>query len=139
MKKRFLFLPSLSILALTSCGNNILNVNFNPSYNTLIDIDSEEINTLIQDKEDFILLVTLSTCTTCQSAKKVFNEYISIRHVEIFTTYYSNIAGFDFEDKVSIIPSVLFFNDGNMIDIKSRKLTESSEVYPLLDGYIFKS
>ncbi len=139
MKKRFLLLSCLNILAITSCGNNVLNVEFNPSYNELIDVNYQELHDFIQNKKDFILLVTISTCTTCLTVKNIFNDYIANRHVGIYTTYYSNIAGFDFENKVSIIPSVLFFNDGNMIDIKTRNLTERNEVYKLLNNYIIKS
>ncbi len=139
MKKLFLTLLSLNLLALTSCENRILNINFGPEYNELVEIDQDKLSGLIEDKNDFILLVTLSTCTTCQNAKKIFNNYILSRQAEIFTTYYSNTADFDFYDKIAIIPSVLFFENGKMIDIKSRNLTDSSEVYNLLDSYIIKS
>jgi len=132
-------LLSLNLLALTSCGNRYLKINLGPEYSELVEIDKDELSSLLEDKNDFILLVTLSTCTTCQSAKNVFNDYILNRHVEIFTTYYSNTTDFNFDDKIVIIPSVLFFEGGKMIDIKSRNLTDSKEVYNLLDSYIRKS
>ena len=88
MKKKLLILPI--ILFLTGCSNNKLNIETADNRQEVLKINHDYFEKNINEKKDFIILISLSTCLNCLKVKSILNDYIKEKNKLEDIIYTSN-------------------------------------------------
>lgn len=114
MKKIFRILIILCFSCITGCSNNIKEINYN------------EVNSLIKNKETFILYIGSASCSNCVEFEPKFNSVI--KEYNIKNAKYIDLDNFDDDEKnnlnkiinISGTPTVVFIKNGEEESMTNR-------------------
>ncbi len=137
MKKKLLILPI--ILFLTGCSNNKLNIETADNRQEVFKINHDYFEKNINEKKDFIILISLSTCLNCLKVKSILNDYIKEKNkliYEIELNEYTSIDSSIFYYPIDHTPLLVFIKEGNVVDEKQKNLIDKDEVFNLLNSKI---
>ena len=137
MKKKLLILPI--ILFLTGCSNNKLNIETADNRQEVLKINHDYFEKNINEKKDFIILISLSTCLNCLKVKSILNDYIKEKNkliYEIELNEYTSIDSSIFYYPIDHTPLLVFIKEGNVVDEKQKNLIDKDEVFNLLNSKI---
>ena len=86
-------------------------------YNTgkFIDINSANLNELLNNKENFILFTYNNFCTFKVSCDEIFNESIKELNITILKIPFDEFKTTNLYNEVSLAPSVILIKDGKII------------------------
>ena len=93
----------------------------------------------INEKKDFIILISLSTCLNCLKVKSILNDYIKEKNkliYEIELNEYTSIDSSIFYYPIDHTPLLVFIKEGNVVDEKQKNLIDKDEVFNLLNSKI---
>ena len=111
--KKFRSTVLVSLVLLCSCSNEHNFVLIESRYNkTFVDINYDDLNKKINNKDNFLLYIYSSSCLSCADFKTLINNYISDNDVLV---YGYNILNKDIEDLVNYkyTPTLVLFENGN--------------------------
>lgn len=111
--KKFRSTVLVSLVLLCSCSNEHNFVLIESRYNkTFVDINYDDLNKKINNKDNFLLYIYSSSCLSCADFKTLINNYISNNDVLV---YGYNILNKDIEDLVNYkyTPTLVLFENGN--------------------------
>lgn len=123
MKKKLLII--LSILLLIVLGIILYLVLNNKKFeldnkytnNGLFDeINYQELNSLILDKDTFLVFVYQDMCIASSDFEDVLNEFINKYPITIKKIAFSEIKDTNIEEKIKYYPSFLIYHKGKLID-----------------------
>lgn len=138
LKKTLSTTAIMVCLLLTSCSSYKLSIKQNLELSETIELDLTRLNSYIEQKEDMIILVYLSTCSTCTNVISILNDYVSKNHYYIYKINYEEVASSSYFNKVDSFPSLVFIHKGNIMDIYESGLTDINKVNSLLNSRILK-
>ena len=120
----------IMIIVICLLGVGIGYLLFNSSDNGLVELNYNELTTKIENKEDFVVCISRTTCSHCNDyrpkLRKVANKYkINI--------YYTDIDKYNKTD-LEKFNKLISFDGGTPVTIfiKKRPLLELKEMYPLI-------
>lgn len=121
-KMKFIVFCGLIILIIAVL---ILVIFSNNGKNYFVGLSYEELNKKIENKDDFVLCVSSTTCSHCAEYKPKLKEIANKYKVEIYYTdvdLYSKEDNKSFSDsyKITGTPTTLIFIDGKEVSVMSR-------------------
>lgn len=122
MKKLLFILPILSLLSLTSCNHEIKEVTplKSKEVETFVDIDNEELKSLVTTDKDFILYVYQNGCMGCQQADEYIKQFVSETNIIIYGIHYYQYSklqnGSDEYPYLKVTPTFFFYDNGEIIN-----------------------
>lgn len=116
MKKRIFIVIAALLLLLTGCGDK---------KKTYHEITLDELNSKIEAKDDFVLVLGASTCSACASYKVTMEKVINEYDLEVF---YLDGGDLKTEEKAALLkivyytstPTTVYFTDGIASDTHNR-------------------
>lgn len=82
------------------------------------EINIEELENKIKNKETFALYISLPGCSTCAKFNPIISRYNEYKLIDIFKANYSDVNAADevISQIVKYTPTVLIIKDGNLLD-----------------------
>lgn len=122
MLKRFFLALITVFLMLTSnsCSSNkMITIRCNMDNVNLIEINKEDLKEKITNKEDFLLIIQLEGCSSCETFNNnVLKPFISKTHATIYgiNSYEVDaINGFENSPKYKLAPNIQIYKEGKSI------------------------
>ena len=82
----------------------------------ITDIDKKELKLLEKEKQSFAVFVYLPGCSSCAEFKKVLNEFVEEKNIEVYSISITDVEGTGVE-KVEYAPSLVLYNKGKVVDL----------------------
>ena len=89
---------------------------------SIVDINAEKYNKLVDNKESFILYMYLDGCTTCAAFKPIATEFVLKNKITVYRIEYKELAKTDL--KIDYAPSFALIKKGKLkayLDAESQK------------------
>jgi uncharacterized protein YcfL len=147
MKKNLLLILAVMLL-LVGCGSKE-KFYLEDSYygnNKLVEINSEDLKKLEEDKKDFVLFVYLPGCSSCAEFKVVLEDFLKDNNISINYISILDSEGTAVEKKVKYAPSFMVYKDGKVVDLLDSNSNEDVSYFKdandfknWLENYIFLS
>ena len=107
-------------------------IDVKPRENKLEKIEElEKLQSLIENKETFGLLVTLEGCTTCAAFRPIVEEYENNSDLKIYEVSIPLVEEYL---GIKYTPTILIYKDGEMLDMLDPNSDEDIKYYDSLDG-----
>lgn len=81
-----------------------------------IEIDTSDLEKLMDDKESFALFIYQPACVTSSNFEQVLNDFMGSNNIKIYKIAFSNIKDTSLSEKIKYYPSFAIFNRGIMVD-----------------------
>ena len=140
MKKIKYFIACIFMLfSFVSCNSNKdkFMLEGNIENETLLFLDGEELQEKIENKESFVLVIMLSSCSTCHQFKEeVLNPYIQETHATIYGVYSYDLDGeakYPNKPKFKTAPAILIYNQGE--NIKTLNYDHRDDMFSSVEGF----
>lgn len=128
----FLLIP---LLTLSSCGPAKLNINTSSDNHALLTLSEEELSNSLQQKQDRLIYLYLSTCLVCQTVEGYLDSYIERTGAFIYkmpgpTFPYDLLDGLD---PLPVYPALLFIKSGEVQTVRTREIVNENNLTALLN------
>lgn len=126
-------------LLFTSCSKNNDKFMLEGSLDntTTTKIDLSDLKDKIENEDDFVLTISLDTCSSCISFNQdVLNKYIEKTHATIYSIDLIEIVGtekFDQKPSTKEAPAVIIYQKGKKVN--TQKHTDSNKIFKELDEF----
>ncbi len=134
MKKIFVFLIGISMLFLSGCGRT--------SYD---EISYNELQSMIENKESFPLVIASATCSACNSYRPTLEKFIKEYNVDVKYIDLDKLTDEEESDlmnefPITGTPTTIFVKNGEEKDtynriVGNKKFSQTEEAYKD-NGYI---
>ena len=140
MKKIKYFIACIFMLfSFISCNSN--NEKFmlegNIENETLLFLDGEELQEKIENEDSFVLIIMLSSCSTCHQFKEdVINPYVKETYASIYGIYSYDLDGeakYPNKPKFKTAPAILIYSKGK--NIKTLNYNHSDNTFSTIEGF----
>lgn len=140
MKKiKYIIACILMLFTFISCNKNqdkfIIEGNY--SNETLVFIDGDILQEKIESKDSFVLIIMLSSCSSCHQFKEqVINPYIQQSKATIYGIYSYNLDGQDNyanKPKYKTAPAITIYNQGKCI--KTLNYDHKDKTFSSMEGF----
>jgi len=101
-----------------------------------IDLDAENLNTLIKNKENFAIFVYQPLCEASTTFNNVLTEFIDTYKMGIYKIEYKNIKKTPLEKHIKYYPSLVIYQNGKIIDFLEADKDEDTKSFKNLDDFI---
>ncbi len=102
----------------------------------LIEVDPNQMETLINDKETFAVLVHVpEECSSCINFKNIVNEFLDEYKISIYSINFKNIDGTKISKYVKFTPSVVIFNKGKIVAYLDAVNDDDLPFYQTKEGF----
>ena len=132
----FAFLLILTIPSCTKKEEKFL-LRGNLSNETLVSVDNYTLKGMIENEESFVLVVLLSTCSTCENYKtSVLNPFIKETHSTIYSIDLTDLQTSDnYENKpyAKVAPTTFIYNKGD--NVATLKYENGEKEFSDLDSF----
>lgn len=135
MKKVFILLLSILFLA-TGCDKTFYLDDEYYENNELIEIDSEGIKKLEEDKKSFLVFVNLSGCLSCAEFRVVLDDFMKEYNLTVYSLSITDIEGTCIDNCVKYTPSVVLYHDGKVVDYLDANSNDDLTYYESVDGFV---
>ena len=140
MKKIKYFIACIFMLfSFVSCNTNKdkFMLEGNVSNETLVILDAEELQSKIENQDNFVLIVMLSSCSSCHLFKEeIINPYIKETYATIYGIYSYDLDGtknYTNKPKYKKAPAIVIYNSGE--DIKTLNYNHEYEAFSSIEGF----
>lgn len=126
----FIILIPLSLLFITNLTKQKITLE-SKYYNTgkFININSANLNELLNNKENFILFTYNNFCTFKVSCDEIFNESIKELNITILKIPFDEFKTTDLYNEVNYAPSVILIKEGKIIKYLNPEKNEDLPKY----------
>lgn len=126
----------ISSLMLSGCGDKSFSLE-NKYYmsDTVTEIEKEDLDKLINDKESFIVFIYQPLCAASSAFENVLNEFIDEYHISFYKMSFTNMKETFLGDEIKYYPSFIVFNKGEMIDYLDANSEVDKEYYQDVLGF----
>ena len=116
MKKKLLLLVAIVILLVGCKQEKFYLEDVHYGNGVITDIDKKELKSLEKEKQSFAVFVYLPGCSSCAEFKKVLNEFVEEKNIEVYSISITDVEGTGVE-KVEYAPSLVLYNEGKVVDL----------------------
>lgn len=116
MKKKLLLLVAIVILLVGCKQEKFYLEDVHYGNGVITDIDKKELKLLEKEKQSFAVFVYLPGCSSCAEFKKVLNEFVEEKNIEVYSISITDVEGTGVE-KVEYAPSLVLYNEGKVVDL----------------------
>lgn len=103
--------------------------------NLFSEIDSQELNGLISNKESFAVFIYQPMCVTSSDFEQVLHDFQQKYSVSFHKIAFSVISDTVLGEKIKYYPSFAIFRDGKLVDYLESNKNEDIEYYKSSDGF----
>lgn len=106
-------------------------------YNTgeKIEINTSELEELINDKETFVVFVSQDMCLASSNFEVVINDFLEEYPITIYEINYSELKESDLGDFLEHYPSFVIYKNGKMVDFLDANADEDTDYYKTKEGF----
>lgn len=106
-------------------------------YNTgeKIEINTSELEELINDKESFVVFVSQDMCLASSNFEVVINDFLEEYPITIYEINYSELKESDLGDFLEHYPSFVIYKNGKMVDFLDANADEDTDYYKTKEGF----
>ena len=133
--KLVLILILISSFILTGCDNKFSLEKKYYEKSTYTEIEKEEYEKLIKDKESFAMFIYQPLCTTSYNFNKVLTKFMDMYEMNFYQMSFANMKETDLKDKIKYYPSFAIFKDGELVDYLDANSDEDTNKYKSLDYF----
>ena len=134
-KKIIIFILIISSFLLTGCDKKFfLNENYYKKTE-FTEIEKEEYEKLIKDKESFGMFIYQPLCTTSYNFNKVVTKFMNMYNVSFYKMSFVNMKETNLKDKIKYYPSFAIFKDGELVDYLDANNEEDTNKYKSVDYF----
>lgn len=101
----------------------------------MIEIQMDEFNKLIDEKESFAIFIYQPMCITSIDFENVLNDFLRENQISIYKIAYSDIKNTNIGKFVRYYPSFIIYEKGKMIDFLEADKDEDVTHYTSKDGF----
>ena len=136
MKKRIIILILIiSSFLLTGCEKKFsLNENYYDKAG-FTEIEKEEYDKLIKNKESFGVFIYQPLCTTSYNFNKVVTKFMNMYNVSFYKMSFTNLKETDLKSKIKYYPSFAIFKEGELVDALDANSEEDASIYKSVDYF----
>ena len=116
MKKKLLLLVAIVILLVGCKQEKFYLEDVHYGNGVITDINKKELKSLEKEKQSFAVFVYLPGCSSCAEFKKVLNEFVEEKNIEVYSISITDVEGTGVE-KVEYAPSLVLYNEGKVVDL----------------------
>lgn len=99
------------------------------------EIDENKLESLINDKESFVVFVYQPMCITSSSFNELLNEFTNKYNMTIYMIPFSSIKDTNLEKHVKYYPSFVIFNNGKVVDYLKADSDDDTKCYENLPDF----
>ena len=138
--KRVLPLLIVMLVVLVGCGK-VSKFSLTDKYYTneekgLVEVELSEVNEAIEAKDNFVLLIYLAGCSTCQELRPIVEEYLDKANIKMLMLSYDSMEkGSKLKKTVKYAPSVVIFKNGKIIDFLDTASDRDIERFSSYDAF----
>lgn len=97
-------------------------------------ISAQDLETLVNNKESFLLFVSQQDCRTADDFRKVIQSYIASTPLHVFETSFSDLKSTNIASEVRFYPSFLVFKNGKLVRYLRADSDDDVPAYTTKDG-----
>ena len=135
MKKIFIITLLFLSLFLVGCSNKFYLEDKYYGGNGLEEIDSEEFEKLVSDKESFALLIYQPLCAASTEFRKLLEDYTVSNHVKFYAMTFQNVKESSLYEEVKYYPSFAIIKDGKVVDYLNPDDDKDTPYYKNIDDF----
>lgn len=109
--------------------------NYYYGTNKMTEIEIDELNELIDNKESFAVFVYQPMCVTSSDFESVLSDFLEDNQISIYKIAFSNIKDTEIGKSIKYYPSFMVYNNGKMIDFLEANKDEDVNYYTSTDGF----
>lgn len=132
MKKFVILIPFVSILCLLfyfNQKNKPFALEEKYYQNKIEEIQTDTLNTLLENKESFVLQVYQPMCITSSNLEKVIQNFEENNSLYIYKITFSSLKNTPLEKVISYYPSFVVIKNGKVVDYLKADKTEDIIYY----------
>lgn len=134
-KKIIVLMLIISSFLLTGCDKKFsLNENYYKKAE-FTEIEKEEYEKLIKDKESFGMFIYQPLCTTSYNFNKVVTKFMNMYNVSFYKMSFANMKETNLKSKIKYYPSFAIFKDGELVDSLDANSEEDTNIYKSVDYF----
>lgn len=99
------------------------------------EIDENKLESLINDKESFVVFVYQPMCITSSGFNELLNEFTNKYNLTIYMIPFSSIKDTNLEKHVKYYPSFVIFNNGKVVDYLKADSDDDTKCYENLPDF----
>ncbi len=103
--------------------------------NKIIEIEGQELEKLINEKESFAVFVYQPMCITSSDFESVLNEFLEENKVTIYKIAFSSLKERKVGEEIKYYPSFILFQKGKRIDFLEANKEEDLRFYESKEGF----
>lgn len=140
-KKYIIIVPVLMLISITLIilkNTNTPKFYLEDKYyaeSKFININTENLNELIKNKESFALFIYQPACVTSSNFEKVLTEFQNENQIQIYKIAFSNIKNTELSKNIKYYPSFAIFNKGQMINYLDANSDDDLKYYETTDEF----
>ncbi len=131
MKKIFIFIVCLLLIGCSKSTFELEEKYYNNS--SLNDIDITLFDTLIENKESFVVFIYQPMCSTSNNFNNIINEFIEKYQISFYKLSFSDLKQTELKKCVKYYPSLVIFKNGKMVDYLDASDEADSNYYKNVD------
>ena len=148
MKKKIVFILVILILLLTGCNNKDSKFYLDDKYyntdGSFIEIEKDDLEKIIKNKESFIIFTHLPYCTFSVPCDVVFQTFLNENKMSFYSMPYDELSEIEFFKDIKYAPSVIIINKGKIVayldansDSDIKMYQDSSAFKEWIGNYIY--
>lgn len=114
---RKLLMLFIIMFALCSCTISKITIELDPTIETYVLIDKDELQTKMNNQDDFLLYIYSDSCLGCKDFKPILNSYIKDSDAKIYAIETRNLPSNNNLVEWSTTPSLAVLNNGKTMEI----------------------
>ena len=97
--------------------------------NNMTEININELNKLIDNKESFVVFVYQPLCITSTNFESILKDFLEEKKISIYKIAFSNIKNTKIGKTIKYYPSFIIYNKGKMVDFLEANKDEDIKYY----------
>lgn len=138
MIKQRLPLIFLILVFLSGCQKSIDPFMLESQYyitSDLVEIEVEQLETMIGSKESFVLFIYQPMCLACRDFEILLNEYLASNTITFLKIEYSKITDSNINQKIKYYPSLLLYHQGKLVEYLEADSDDDIPIYTTIEGF----
>lgn len=103
--------------------------------NSITEIEVDELNGLIDNKESFAVFVYQPMCVTSSDFESVLKNFLEEEKISIYKIAFSKIKDTKIGESIKYYPSFIIYNKGEMVDFLEANKDEDVDYYTSKKGF----